>query len=550
MRHILSMVMALSLLFALMNCSPFFGKDGDDDSIDWGNVVPPEYGSDTVLTEDGEPMFLTGGEDAPELMGGDIPSNQYLTLLGKGWDIFGQYGGAKGSLAQVLDIDALLMEGRIETQPIGMFEAYTVSGEQSSNFQEELGIKAGLTGKYKFFSGELKTAYDTKVVSSRNYQFATIQCLYENSKVVLKDRFKASDLSTYLTSGCQADLNDTSLTPAAFFKIYGTHVLTGAIMGARYDYHFSAIKTNRSSTLSISAYAEAVYKNALKDSCKGSFSSDQKILSTTDFSESSGKVKALGGRATSAGLSKEGFDTWEKSIDTENGTNLQLVGFEENGLMPVWEFCTNTARKANFESAFDDWSEEKYKLYYSNVPQKESLVALQVKTNNVGEAFKEGSFTYYRINQDLNEGAGGSDIFLYAAFGPDTDTSCQPIIRVALVCAAALEIPSNAAKVAKRNCTADYQFINVDLNKAAGGSYVYLVYKRRTVPDERPIRNLYTRNKSDNDTRFPDLHPDNRYPTVIEAKQIVNGKMTDQSIDLNWNAGGDVIYLQACYDID
>jgi hypothetical protein len=113
-----------------------------------------------------------------------------------------------------------------------------------------------------------------------------------------------------------------------------------------------------------------------------------------------------------------------------------------------------------------------------------------------GDYFDSGGLRYYKINSDLNRGATGwfsasSDkyIYIYAAIGLDTSTNPNPITGLRLMWGWTSE--------AKNSPPSGYTVINQDLNEGAGGRYIYLCISRD--PNQGPpIRGLYVWDKDHN----------------------------------------------------
>jgi hypothetical protein len=78
-----------------------------------------------------------------------------------------------------------------------------------------------------------------------------------------------------------------------------------------------------------------------------------------------------------------------------------------------------------------------------------------------------------------------------------------------------------------RPAPAGYTKINKDLNKGAGGDFIYLCYKKG---DGAPLTKI-----------FVTIGEDRRHPNVPEKCSIIN-------VDLNRDAGGNYIYLWTTHD--
>ena len=74
-------------------------------------------------------------------------------------------------------------------------------------------------------------------------------------------------------------------------------------------------------------------------------------------------------------------------------------------------------------------------------------------------------------NCDLNEKAGGKYIYLVYRLGRDSSKKIGDIRVI------------SRGKADRTPSPSDYSVIDQDLNKGAGGDYIYLEYKKDTIPD-------------------------------------------------------------------
>ncbi|MBB6497796.1 MAC/perforin domain-containing protein [Methanococcus maripaludis] len=116
-------------------------------------------------------------------------------------------------------------------------------------------------------------------------------------------------------------------------------------------------------------------------------------------------------------------------------------------------------------------------------------------------------YGFKKVDMDLNKGAGGKYIYLCYKEGLDTTT---PITDIVVLHGKNADAPNGYTK------------INVDLNHKAGGKYIYFAYSRQTNKD--PIRSV----------------------VVVKGKNA-NAPYGYEKIDydLNKGAGGEYLYL--CY---
>lgn len=336
-------------------------------------------------------------------------------ILGRGYDVFGNYADPDGTKSAILNFDALYNDGKLIKYPKETTEFKTVSGTSASEYSSNLAASLNLSGSYKFFSGKVKAAFSSTRAASSYYQYATIQATVDKDAYVVSDRTSASDLKKYLTTQFSTDLNGTDLSPEQLFVKYGTHVMTGVVMGGRLDYNLSAHNGSSSSTETISLYAEAKYKNKYtKSAATMETSASDTEASSTSFTDVATTTKAQGGESTdSVGNSDDNFGAWLKSVNS----NPVFCDYCTDSLTPIYELCdTDTdahkARQTAIEEALSTWSENRYAYYIGETP----MGTLTVSTEEL-------------YNEDTGDNSGSAEWvwqpLVYSSFGKFTYTISQ-----------------------------------------------------------------------------------------------------------------------------
>jgi len=309
-------------------------------------------------------------------------------ILGRGYDVFGNYADPDDTRSAILNFDALYKDGQLEKSPRETTEYETVSGTSASNYASNMATRVSLSGSYKYFSGSVKTAFSSAKASSSFYQYATVQAIVEKDAYLVSNRTSVSDLKKYLTAQFAADLNGSDMTPDELFIKYGTHVMTGVVTGGRLDYNLSAHNGSSSSSESIGVYAQARFKTAFAKAT-ASCSYDTAAASSTSFTDITTTTKAKGGNSTdSVGDSDANFCTWLKTIDSKP----VFCDYCGNSLTPLYELCdTDTdehkARQAAIKAALSTWSDDRYKYYIGETPMGTLTVTVdELYNENVGDS--------------------------------------------------------------------------------------------------------------------------------------------------------------------
>jgi len=500
-------------------------EDPEYEDESGNNVVI--HGADIAATEG---LLMSGGGNDP------VPTPSHRSCLGIGYDVSGEYADSASRKATILDLSKFASKINFESETGTQW--VSISGSSAEKYQEDIGVKLNISGTYnKFFSGSLKTKFDSKVESSTSYQFATIQTIIRDNTSYIQERTNPSILQEYLTNTFSSDLHST-MKPKDLFTIYGTHAITGVVIGGRYDYDLSTVKINTSSSIDINAYVQANYNSKIS-SAKADTDVDVKIAKTSDYTSTKAAASSVGGNKAPADPSDSSYKAWVASINSENKA---MVAFLPGGLMPIWKLCSDTARAKVIEDAFVPWLRSAYERNFPSMAPKEAMVGLSVEKGDRGPSFTAGGLTYYRINQDLNERTfiHGTAIYLYVANGLDDGSSGLPLTDIAIVYDA-------GEQAAKRHMQEDYLLRNVDLNTKALGDYIYLVH--RAANGGRPIRNISTVDENRPRTCYPEGH--DGYGQDLEAHwayRMENKGMTTIKADLNKGAGGDYIYLRYYMD--
>lgn len=452
----------------------------------------------------------------------DVPDDiRGAENLGAGYDVFDNYADVLDLKAKVLDFNKMEADGMIEYKPIekGVFK--TVSGTSIDEYAESLNTTTKLSGSYRYFSGAVETNFSQSSYSKTRHSFATVQSQINKHGLRVAPNYRAEDLIPYLTEKADEDINNPDMDPSQLFISYGTHCVTGLILGGRLDYSVTADMSKVNSSKSIKVFAEASF-----DAMFASASASNETVTESEmssFREHMEKRLEIYGGAAEYGqniINDNDYTAWINSI----GENYIFCEFQDKGLIPIWDFCTDDTRKTEIEEAFADWAEQRQLHIGDEV--FECIVDLQVLRADRWDDLPttlEGGFK--RMHHDLNEGAGGDFIALYYKLGYSNHPG-GPINKVYT------QNPSDGEGMS------DGHFINVDLNDGAGGDYIYLIYQRGT---DHPITGIVIEDGG-NAWYSDGCGPTNTFYWVMQQNEPA------QRQDLNEGAGGNYIYLGYTYD--
>jgi hypothetical protein len=148
--------------------------------------------------------------------------------------------------------------------------------------------------------------------------------------------------------------------PDKLVREYGTHLVTRIIVGGRAEYYARSSATSRMTSEEFEVAARAKYDSLGgvtgedADGATGSVQVSTRV-GTTDTTKqrdvvTSESIDTIGGTAVSAvGIkSKKDWDAWATSIESRPG----FLGFDADGLMPIWELTSDPARQTKIYEAY------------------------------------------------------------------------------------------------------------------------------------------------------------------------------------------------------
>lgn len=481
----------------------------------------------TSCTEDSNPIK----DDSNEGVIGEVyVSDDAYKFIGYGYDLLENYADPSHMKGLVFKSWALPDEFTVKrTLESGIFK--TTSGNSISEYQSTLQENISVEGSYKMFSGAVKTNFKKDYYELNKTSYATVQYIINKYQIEIPLNYaQAEHLRPYMADQAVKDLNDDAVTPFKIFEMYGTHVLTGAVMGARLDFNTMMMSSDIKQGQSISVLAEAEYSSLFsKVNTSSKFKSDEE---RNYYLEHRQKIlKTIGGNSEfgESIINKDDYDKWINSI----GSKSVLCDYTNNGLIPIWEFCQDSTRKDLIKNAFKGWATARQIVTHDGpAPPRNCIVDVIAYNHDQGSYIDQNGMRYYKLDEDLNCGAKGKYIYLYYAVGLDNQTGTySPITKLFLSYSNKESTAANGGH-GLTNC-------GVDLNSGAKGAYIYL-FKGRSTSDGDPIRGIQVFNQSKKRNAYSQPQIDTGYWDV--------GSTGDVPLDLNKGAGGDYIYLKCTKD--
>ncbi len=291
-------------------------------------------------------------------------------ILGYGYNAAGEYANANSAGFQVIDVDKFKTEQgpRLISENTFSQDYIEEYGENAQVYSNMISAKVGASGLFKKV---LSLAVNGTITSSYKFDAKYIYGSYNLTIRQRRFRFNATTslLADYATPEFTQDLQNK--TPQQIVADYGTHVAMDIYTGAKMDIMFQSETTNEN--------RENAARVGIKAGIKDVFDIDiNNDITTTSSSMNYGKklsYRTRGGDA-SKGLvgdldlqqanSKVNISNWQNS---SNISNAVLVDFGTNGLVLIYEFVKDAAKKAQLKAYVDQYLiDNRVVLEYKSVP--------------------------------------------------------------------------------------------------------------------------------------------------------------------------------------
>ena len=266
-----------------------------------------------------------------------------IEYLGQGVNIF-QHGYLESpSHGRVLNIT----EKDVTKIPINQTSLTETYGSNFAEFLQEFSVEAGLEGSYGGFSASVEAKFSRATRTSIDIKFAQLALLSSGAKLNLsRDKVVLRGL---LNPEFKRALDQDD--PQELFMAYGTHVAVALRIGGMVTYYSYSKATEHQSEADFKFAAQAKYKGfGAKVGANGGLTEKEKEAAKTV--EGSTHLWVNGGQAGASlkveNGDKDSYAAWADTLGSDPG----FIGFEVNGLLPLWELTADTARRAALELGF------------------------------------------------------------------------------------------------------------------------------------------------------------------------------------------------------
>lgn len=288
--------------------------------------------------------------------------------IGYGYDVIGSsYVNSREVKVNypIFDRDKLLNQRLIKFNERDSQDEY-ISGNSMESYQAEFESKLKTKLKIsKAFSASLNTKYKATTSSTASalfyeYRHSTVcyslvlQCDFEEYKNMLASSFKRDLMSLDLPT---------------LFSHYGTHLITSAIMGGRFDLNYTMLSNANIDTSKLSADLDTTLKAWCVDASV-SASVDIEEKAKQNECDISTYSKVYGGDYIAMQNEKAILSNYQKWLSTIEDKPA-LIGIRDvNSLVPIWELLGDSAeeqeRKTEMKNYFAKYGQETYDALLKN----------------------------------------------------------------------------------------------------------------------------------------------------------------------------------------
>lgn len=440
--------------------------------------------------------------------------------IGRGYDVFGKYASVESLKQSVLDLEKLITDQKVERMRYDQGVNTQITSDSIRSYSSTLSKKISGSGSYFGFGGSAKLNFNSTRTSQLNNYFSTSSYIVKKYGVYVNG---STNLKNYLNSDAKKMINDNNVTAKTVFGNYGHYVLVDTITGGRVDYSITARSDASTSYDNFVAATKADFNVVV---FKASASAEyQNIKNKSEYDSSKEQTLNTYGGKFSLNLGQflndpQILSKWESTLE-ENGTLVDFGNTTEKSLVPIWELADNSTRANYLKAEF-----EKLNLAQGNQWPMEKYITdiVFVTGSDAWSARAKTPPGYMLVDVDLNKDAGGDFIFLTYKLGDNVNDAYTDFF---------MEYTSKArtagsAVLSHNSNNVNYTRIASDLNKGAGGDFIYLfTTKAQTLP---PIKEINVSFDSSNATS-----PDWNNVYWLNSKNPA---------DVNKGAGGKYVYIK------
>ncbi|WP_231464978.1 MAC/perforin domain-containing protein [Pedobacter sp. Leaf132] len=328
------------LLFALAVSAALISCKKDVEEI----ITPVEKLSPDI------PLTITGSTVEPKLL--YQPSATY-NYLGYGYDVTENFDSETSIRANVVDIprfDASPMH-TVSLSRGTKFSWKTLIAKDAVDLSEQFSNYYTETKGLKIFGNTVNEAFPASTTANVNFVYG----YYSNYMIRKNFRFYYDkSVNNFITNQFKQDLN--SLDAENLIKKYGTHVLIGVNIGAKFDVIYQAVSRGGDrQKISMEGQRYAM-KNTFGLPTGNLDDIDLQNLNANSFAKvyytsTGGDMKLLKEQT----FSKKVFLNISDWLNSRTEERARFIGASEDGFRPIYYFIDDASKKAKVMAYFDQY---------------------------------------------------------------------------------------------------------------------------------------------------------------------------------------------------
>lgn len=339
----------------------------------------------------------------------------------------------------ILYYEKLQADNLLEKDTYSDRRSLKIEGESHTQVTSDVNKAFGLDINTLGFKNTLKAVTNNGMKNTDDYEYGIRIFLGKALGVNLKP---VTDLTPYIQDKALHDIagiavngkveypTDDRKKLKKLFDIYGTHIITKAIFGCRYQYYYMRESINQETEISTQVDCNLSGKfsseNGLGDlGVALGQGYDESYTSCRKDSNKKEYVQSIGGGNLST------FAEWEAGMDFLNPTTIALIGYimpdttNDPGLIPIWQIVSDSERVQKMQEAYDEYLKENI-----TPVRKSKKVIIDVfgrhfdKKDNAPDSIKETDFRgvlrkYYKLDEEIMchvKGSKKGTFYFYYAF--------------------------------------------------------------------------------------------------------------------------------------
>ncbi len=295
------------------------------------------------------------------------------------------------------NVTTTIGKGASGTSTAAMSESWATSVNGSYNFSVLFGVmqpfgvsfdvsadqKISSRNCYEIKNTSLITGLQTWTMRSTVYEKLlddAFMARYGSDSAV--DNYLERQVLPFVDVAAMSAINEDRVNYSSIFATYGTHILTAAEYGGRYDYlyareqvdHEAVFSTTAELGLTLNVPQKIIQQHAI--GLNGGYS--QKDSVALSYSTSVSVGKRVGGTSTAPSV-----EDWFGSLDSQPLKSLTITRVlysqtdQGKGLLPIWALCLDPIKRAAMKDA---WVEHLKKHAPKNVKYKKVLADIYISS--------------------------------------------------------------------------------------------------------------------------------------------------------------------------